>query len=215
LKKWTLVDQTSTPDGNTMSLFEHDGAYVIRVGSEELMSTRRHVSEERIAELVCGRLESKRRASVLIGGLGMGFTLKAALAALARDAQVVVAEIVPAVIAWNRNPAYPLGATAMADQRVTILQQDVIDVISAAPFAFDGIILDIDNGPAAMTTQTNARLYKEFGLRLTRTALKRGGGVAFWSAAPDAAFEKLLARTGFKVEAHRSPGSSHTIFVAR
>jgi spermidine synthase len=194
--------------------------YSIRVDAAELMSTRRHGSEDRIAELACAHLTSKRAARVLVGGLGMGFTLKAALAVLPSDASVVVAEIVPAVIGWNRNPAFPLAAAAMADPRVTILHQDVAEAVAVGLGAYDSIILDVDNGPAALTTAGNARLYAESGLRQTRAALRPGGCVAFWSAAPDAAFERLLARVGFKVEVHRSRahGSSgrwHTLFVGR
>ena len=203
MKKWNLIDQTSTPGGAIVSLHEHDGAYSIRVGAAELMSTRRHASEDRIAELACARLKTKPSARVLIGGLGLGFTLQSALANLRSDAEVVVAEILAAVIAWNRNPAFPLAGAALADRRVTILQQDVLNVIRDARGAFDSIILDVDNGPAALTASGNATLYGDAGLRLIRTALKPGGCAAFWSASPNAVFEKSFARAGFEVTAHR------------
>jgi spermidine synthase len=220
LKKWNLIDQSLTPEGKTISLHEHDGSYSIRIDSAELMSTRRHASEDRIAELTCAHLKTKRHACVLVGGLGMGFTLRAALAALAPDAVVVTVEILPAVIAWNLNTAFPLASGAMADPRVTILRQDVVEVIRTAAGTFDSIILDIDNGPAAMTATGNARLYTEGGLHLTRTALKPGGCVGFWSAAPNSQFEKLLAHTGFTVEVHRcrshpNAGPWHTLFICR
>ena len=218
MKKWNLIDQTSSPGGAVVSLHEHDGAYSIRVGATELMSTRRHASEDKIAEFACAHLKNKRSARVLIGGLGLGFTLQSALATLRPDAAVVVAEILPAVVAWNRNPAFPLAGAALADPRVTILQQDVLDVIRDARAAFDSIILDVDNGPAALTIGGNATLYGDAGLRLIRTALKPGGCAAFWSASPNAAFEKSFARAGFEVAAHRcrahpTSGAWHTVFT--
>ena len=203
-----------------MSLIEHDGVYSIRVDHIELMSTRRHASEDRIAEIACGHAAGIRGARVLIGGLGFGFTLKAALSVLAADATVMVAEIMHAVVAWNRNPVFPLAAQAMADPRVTILERDVTDVIRESPGAFDGIMMDVDNGPAALTLDSNYRLYHAAGLQATRTALRPGGCVAFWAVAPDPAFEKSMARAGFtatieRCRAHPGSGASHTIFIGR
>lgn len=220
MKKWTLVDQSLTADGKTVSLVEHDRHYYIRIDSAELMSTRQHGSEERIAGLACAHLKNKRRARVLVGGLGFGFTLKAALAALGPDAVVVTAEILPAVIEWNRNPAFPFAASALADSRVTVLQQDVAEVIRDGTGAYDSIILDVDNGPAALTSEGNARLYDKAGLRTVHTALKVGGCAGFWSAAPDVRFEKALAQAGFAVETHRcrsrgDSGGWHTLFLGR
>jgi len=220
LKKWNLIDQTAASDGRIISLFEHDGAYSIRVGSVELMSTRRYASEEKLAELACAHLKTKRAARVLLGGLGLGFTLKAALALLAPDAVAVTAEILAAVIAWNQNPSFPFAGAAMTDPRVAILNRDVIEVMRASPGGFDSIILDVDNGPAALTTEGNAQLYDDSGLRLIRTALKPAGCAAVWSAAPDSAFEKIFARAGFAVATHRcrahvNSGRCHTVFVGR
>jgi spermidine synthase len=220
MKKWTSVDTALMPDGRTMSLNEHDGSYSVRVDGADLMSTRRHASEEKVAELACAQAADIRGARVLIGGLGFGFTLRAALAALAADATVVMAEIVPAVVAWNRNPSFNLAADAMADPRVIVLQKDVADVIRESRGGFDSIILDVDNGPAALSTEGNYRLYDSKGLHLTRAALRPGGCVAIWSAAPDPAFEKLMARAGFAVEvrrcrAHANSGGWHIIFVGR
>ncbi len=220
MKKWTVVERTLTPDGQAISLDEHDGSYAIRVGSAQLMSTRQHASEEKLAALACAHLEGKRGARVLIGGLGFGFTLRASLSALASDATVVVAEILPAVIEWNRNPVYKLAGDAMADQRATVLQQDVWDVIRVERMGFDSIILDVDNGPAALTTGGNERLYEEPGLKLARGALRPAGCLAFWSAAADPEFERRLARAGFTVEVHLSrarpnSGSRHTLFLGR
>jgi len=220
MKRWTTVDTVLTPEGKTVSLHEHDGSYSIRVEGAELMSTRRHASEERLAELACAHAAGIRAARVLIGGLGFGFTLRAALAVLPADSVVVVAEIMTAVVDWNRNPAFPLAADAMADRRVTVLRTDVGDVIRESPGGFDSIVMDVDNGPAALSADGNSRLYDSHGLQLTRAALRRGGCVAFWSAARDMAFEKSMARAGFMVavhccRAHGSSGRRHTIFLGR
>ena len=220
MKKWTCLDTALMPDGQTISLNEHDGGYSVRIEGAELMSTRRHASEEKIGELACAHVARIRAARVLIGGLGFGFTLRAALSALRSDAAVVVAEIQAAVIAWNRNPSLPLAADAMADVRVTILQEDVREVIRNNPGGFDSIILDVDNGPAALSTEGNRHLYSLQGLQIARGALRPKGCVAIWSAGPDAAFGKLLARAGFQVEVHRcrahaQSGGWHTVFLGR
>jgi spermidine synthase len=220
MKKWTAVDTALMPDGKTISLYEHDGSYSVRVGGAELMSTRRHASEERIAQLACAHAKAVSRPRVLIGGLGFGFTLKAALSVLPSNATVVMAEILAAVVAWNRNPSFHLAADALADRRTIVLQKDVAEAISESRGAFDAIILDVDNGPAALSTQGNRRLYTAKGLHAIRTALRPGGCLAIWSAAPDPAFERLLARAGFAVDVERcrpraNSGGWHTIFVGR
>ena len=220
MKKWTTVDRALTPDGQTISLDEHDGSYTIRVAGIPLMSTRQHASEEKLAELACAQVREIRHARVLIGGLGFGFTLRAALAAVAADATVVMAEMLGAVIHWNRNPAFPLAAASLADPRVTVLQQDVSEAIREARGSFDSIILDVDNGPAALSTGGNGRLYDYTGLHNARAALRPAGCLAVWSAAPDPAFERLMTQAGFRVEVQRcrSRGSSgrwHTLFVGR
>jgi spermidine synthase len=220
MKKWTTVDQALTPDGKTISLHEHDGSYMIRVDGVPLMSTRQHASEEKLAELACSHLRGIRGARVLIGGLGFGFTLRAALAALGADAAVVVAEILGAVIAWNRNAALPLAADALADPRVTVLQQDVGEVIREGRGSFDAIILDVDNGPAALSTDGNRGLYDSTGLRNARAALRPDGCLALWSVAPDLEFERRMMQAGFRVEvqrcrSHVSSGRWHTLFLGR
>jgi spermidine synthase len=220
MKKWTSLDTALTPDGKIISLNEHDGSYTIRVDGAALMSTRRHTSEEKLAELACRHATDIRGARVLIGGLGFGFTLRAALAALAADATVVMVEILAAVIAWNRNPFFKLAADAMADPRVIVLQKDIGDVIRESRDGFDSIILDVDNGPAALSFEGNNRLYDFKGLQLARAALRPGGCVAFWSAAPDPAFEKLMSHVGFEVDVCRcrpraKSGGWHTIFLGR
>jgi spermidine synthase len=218
MKKWISVETALMPDGKTISLNEHDGNYFVRVNGADLMSTRRHASEEKIAELACAHAADVRGSRVLIGGLGFGFTLKAALATLAGDATVVMVEILAAVVAWNRNPSFNLAACALADPRVIILQRDVGDVIRESRDSFDSIILDVDNGPAALSTDGNYRLYDSEGLNLAFAALRSGGCLAIWSAAADPAFEKLMVRVGFKVEVqrcrpHANAGGWHTLFI--
>ncbi|HLK63031.1 MAG TPA: hypothetical protein VKU19_06305 [Bryobacteraceae bacterium] len=220
MKKWITIDRTLTPDGKTIALLEHDGDYVIQVDGAELMSTRQYSSEERLAELACAHLQDVARSRILIGGLGFGFTLKAALAAAPADATVVVAEISRAVIEWNHNPRYPFSADALADPRVILRQQDVVEAVGASRGIYDAIALDVDNGPNALSTDGNFRLYNDSGLRQARAALRPGGCLALWSAAPDPSFERFLAAAGFTVtversRAHGKRGRWHTIFVGR
>jgi spermidine synthase len=184
------------------------------------MTTRRHASEDRLAEVVCTALRTLPRARVLVGGLGLGFTLRTALRLLGADAEVHVAELVEAVIRWNANAEYELAAEALADPRVTLHHADVADVLSAHRGAFDGIMMDVDNGADALTTGANARLYDAAGVRTAAAALRPGGRVAYWSAGADAAFEKMLRRAGLSVEssfvhAHGRRGPRHALIVAR
>lgn len=220
MKQWTTVDRTTTPNGKTITLDEHDGDYTIRVDGATLMMTRMHFSEEKAAELACEHLKGKKGARVLIGGLGFGFTLRATLAAVGRDARVTVAEILEAVIAWNRNPDLPLAADVLGDPRTVVAQRDVYEIIGAARREFDAIILDVDNGPAAVTTDDNRRLYTGAGLRSVYGALRAGGCVAFWSAGPDEPFERAMRSAGFQVDvktvrARPTGGRRHTIFLGR
>jgi spermidine synthase len=220
MKKWTCVESIPMPDGKTISLSEHDGSYWIAVGGVPLMSTRKHASEEKIAELACAHAAVIGGARVLIGGLGFGFTLKAALSALAPDATVVVVELLAAVIGWNRNPLLKLAAGALEDPRVTVLQKDVGDVIRESRGSFDSIILDVDNGPAALTAGGNYHLYTAEGLDYARAALKPRGCLAVWSVSADPAFAKLMGRAGFQVEvqrcrAHANSGGWHTLFIGK
>lgn len=218
MKKWTHVDATKTPDGRTLTLDEHDGEYTIQVDGSVLMATRQHWSEEKAAEMACAHVKTKPSARVLIGGLGFGFTLKAALASVGPSAKVVVAEILEAVIEWNRRPDLPLARIAMEDPRVEIVLRDVNDVIREGRGGFDAIVLDVDNGPAALTADSNRRLYSPSGLRAVREALRPEGCVAFWAAAPDDPFKAAMAMAGFRVEtrvvrAHPNGGRKHTIFL--
>jgi len=220
MKRIERLGEAAAPDGTVLTLYRHDGAYSISVGGTELMSTRRHHSEDALAELVCAPLAERAGARVLIGGLGLGFTLRAALRTLAADAQVVVVEIMEEVIRWNRNPDYALSADALADPRVDLRHDDVANVLAAGDGGFDAIMLDVDNGAAAMTTKGNAALYRAAGIRRAVAALRPGGRLAYWSAGEDAPFEKALRRERLEVEVHRVRAHPtlkawHTIFVAR
>ncbi len=219
MKKFERLGETRAPDGTVLALYRHDGDYVIRVNNVELMSTRRHHSEDRLAELVCAPLVQLPGAHVLIGGLGLGFTLRAALSRLATDATVVVAELLGDVIAWNRNTDFDLGAVSLADDRVDLRQADVSDVLRTHPATFDAIMLDVDNGAAPLTTAGNARLYGDEGIYLAMAALRPGGRLAYWSTHDDPVFVRSLRRAGLIVEVVRArvhPTSSrwHTLIVA-
>jgi spermidine synthase len=218
MKPTRLLDRAVTPDGTPLTLHEHDGTLSIRVGGVELMSTRQHHSEERLAELACAGLRDRNRAAVLIGGLGLGFTLRETLRHVAADATVVVAELVPAVIAWNRNPAYGLAADVIDDPRVELVADDVADVLAVSGGRFDAIMLDVDNGASGLTAAANDGLYGATGLGTARAALRRGGRLAVWSAGPDRRFVACMEEAGFAVEVvkartHPSGGSWNSIFV--
>lgn len=219
MKPVERLGQAVAPDGSVLTLYRHDGAYSLRVDGHELMSTRRHHSEDALAELVCAPLRDHEGARVLIGGLGLGFTLRAALRSLAPDARVVVAEVVEEVIRWNRDPGYALSAEELRDPRVELRHDDVANVLQASGGGFDAIMLDVDNGAAALTTRGNAGLYRAEGIRRAVAALRPGGRLAYWSAGEDPAFEKALRRAGLAVEvnrvrAHPTLKAWHTIFVA-
>lgn len=218
MKPTILRDQAAAPDGTPLTLHEHDGAFTIRVGGVELMSSRQHHSEERLAELACATIASRRRARVLVGGLGMGFTLRRCLACLADDAAVTVAELVPAVIRWNRDPAYGLAADALADPRVTVHEGDVTDVLWKDAGRFDAVLLDVDNGAAGLVAAGNDRLYSARGLERTRRGLRPGGVLAVWSTADDPGFVERMRRIGFrttveKARMHASGGPSAFLFL--
>lgn len=219
MKPFRRRGAATAPDGTVLALFEHDGAFVIRVNGVELMSTRRHRSEDALAELACEPLRERSGAAVLIGGLGLGFTLNAALRVLPPDARVVVVEIVQAVIDWNRNPEYPLAGDALKDPRVELLHADVADVLAAQRGAFDAIMLDVDNGAAALTTSGNAHLYSAAGIQTAMAALRPVGRLAYWCADDDRVFASALRRAGLAVEvtrvsAHGASGPTHSLLVA-
>ncbi|HYW07515.1 MAG TPA: hypothetical protein VE913_11190 [Longimicrobium sp.] len=216
MKRVERLGEAVAPDGTVLTLTRHDREYSIRVAGVELMSTRRHQSEDRLAELVCAGLGEGAR--VVIGGLGLGFTLRSALRALPADARVVVAEIVGKVIEWNRNPDFPLAADALADPRVELVHDDVANVLREGRGAFDGIMLDVDNGADPLTVVANARLYRRAGIDMAVAALRPGGRLAYWSAYDDPRFATTLRKAGLTVEvirvrAHDTTGPWHTIFV--
>jgi spermidine synthase len=218
VKRTETLDTTTAPDGTELTLFRHDGAYYIRTRGVELMSTRRHHSEERLAELVCAPLGEITGARVLVGGLGFGFTLRAALRLLGSDADVLVVELLEGVIRWNRNPDYELAADALADARVTLRQDDVAHVLAASPGRFHGIMLDVDNGADPLTTTRNVRLYRAAGIRRAVAALRPGGRVAYWSADRDPALEMALKQAGLGVDvttarAHTTSGPWHYLYL--
>ena len=192
---WIEIDAAPTPEGGRMVLRQADEIWEIRVNGWELMSNRAHRSEEALAELACAGLTGA--PTVLIGGLGLGYTLRAALDTLPQAAQVVVAELVPAIIDWNRGPLAPLAARPLNDPRVTLLPGDVGDLIDTAEGRYDAILLDVDNGPRALTDRGNHRLYGAAGLAACRRALRAGGVLAVWSADPAPEFERALAEAGF------------------
>lgn len=218
MKPTILRAEATTPDGRRMTLHEHDGALFIRIAGVELMSTRQHHSEERLAEVASERVQCRPRPKVLIGGLGLGFTLRAALAHLGPNAEVTVVELLPAVIEWNRDPAYGLAAEALTDPRVDVVAGDVADVLEGSRSRFDAIILDVDNGASGLSMAANDRLYSPAGLGLTRAALAPGGCLVVWSAGEDSAFVERMRRAGYEVaveraRAHATGGSWTSLFI--
>jgi spermidine synthase len=217
---WTLLDTAPVPGGGEIRLWQRGAEFSIRIGRDELMNSRLHGSEEAQAEIVCARIAGRPAPRVLIGGLGMGFTLRAALGALGPDAQVVVAELMGAVIAWNRGVLASLSGDSLADRRVDLRETDAADLIGAEPAAYDAILLDIDNGPDGLTRAANGRLYDLDGLGASYRALKPGGIFAVWSAGEDEAFTRRLRRSGFTVEVKRvrargaRGGARHVIWIA-
>src|SRR3954469_18762666 len=185
MKPYEKLGEARTPNGSVLTLYRHDGAYLIRADGVELMSTRRHLSEDRLAEVACTTVRERTKARALIGGLGLGFTLRAALRQLGEDAEVVVAELVPEVIAWNADARYDLSAEAMRDPRVRIVNEDVVAVIRASAAGFDTIMLDTDNGPDGLLMTENAPLYSAWGIALTKAALRAEGTIAYWSVGED------------------------------
>jgi spermidine synthase len=219
MKPWEQLDEACTPNGTRITLCRHDGAYLICADGVELMSTRRHLSEDRLAEVACEPLRQVPGVRVLIGGLGLGFTLRAALRALGDDAEVVVAELLPEVVAWNADPRYGLSTGALGDVRVRVVRDDVTNVLRATPGGFDAIMLDTDNGPDGMLMSENGRLYAATGIMATRAALRPGGSIVYWSVGDDPAFAAALRGAGLKVRflrvrAHATSGPMHTLYVA-
>jgi len=220
MNAWELLGQTRTPAGDEMALTRRSGEYVILASGKSLMSSRMHGSEEALATFGVRRARTLEQPSVLVGGLGMGFTLRATLDLLPPAAHVVVAELVPALVEWNRGPLGPLADHPLEDPRVAVEIGDVGAAIRASRDRFDAILLDVDNGPAAFTASDNQALYDDRGLAAARLALKAGGVLAVWSAREDRRFEQRLRYAGFTVIVERvrarlkKGGPRHTIFLA-
>jgi spermidine synthase len=221
VKPFELLGQTVSPDGSVMKLIRRGDEYVILVDGAVLMSNRMHGSEEALATFGCQRMRTLERPSVLIGGLGMGFTLRAALDLLPSDASVVVAELVPAVVEWNRGRLGPLANHPLKDKRVRVETGDVAVTLSSRLDQFDAVLLDVDNGPAALTDSNNAGLYDGRGIAAAHASLKKEGVLAVWAAKEDQKFKQRLRDGGFDVQVQRGRGRltkggpRHTIFVAR
>jgi spermidine synthase len=218
MKPWETLGQARTPDGATMTLTRSGTEHVIRVDGQHLMSSRMHGSEEAMAALACEHLRDRPRPCVLVGGLGMGFTLRATLDLLPADAQVVVAELLPAVVVWNRSLIGDLAGHPLGDPRVEVEVADVGATLGANPGRFDAVLLDVDNGPSAFTSSDNDGLYDEQGLAAARVALKEGGVLAVWSAKDDRRFQQRLRHAGFTVDVkqvrgHMNKGPRHVIFI--
>lgn len=217
-----LVHTASIPgEDSELGLYQRGTDYFIKiVGGQDLMNTRAHASEDALGEIACKGLRGTPEARVLIGGLGMGFTLSAALRTLGADATVVVAEIVPGVVEWNRGILGSCAGRPLDDTRTQVQEVDVAVLLREEPAGFDAIALDVDNGPDGLTQTSNQWLYSKAGLSVVLRALRPGGSVAIWSAGPDKAFTKRLGAVGFVVEettvrAHAGRGSRHVIWMAR
>jgi spermidine synthase len=218
---WTLIDKADIPGGKaTLRLLQRGSEFSIRLDQNELMNSRLSGSEEALAELACARIANRERARILIGGLGMGFTLRAALAASKPDTEITVVELMPAVVAWARGPMAGLFDDCLDQLRVKIQQADVIAVIRAARSAYDAILLDVDNGPEGLMRDENDRLYDSSGLKAANAALRPGGVLAVWSAEPSEGFTPRLRRAAFSVEEvyvrarGKRGGARHLIWLA-
>jgi len=197
---WIELDRTALPQGGELRLLRRGHEFSIKLGVAELMTSRLFASEEALATLAAERLKGRTKPRVLIGGLGMGFTLRAALRAFGPNAEIVVAELVPAVARWARGPMAELFAGSLDDRRVELVEADVAALISRAKPLYDAILLDVDNGPEGMTQSANDHLYSMRGLAAARAALSPGGVLAVWSQGPDRAFAKRFEKAGFSVE---------------
>jgi spermidine synthase len=221
MRHWTLLGEAPIPGtGKSLSLYQGKDDFFIKLaGGMELMNTRKHASEDALGAEPCRRLRNRSAARILIGGLGMGFTLAAALKAVGPDAQVTVAELIPEVVEWNRGPLGDRSGRPLDDPRTRVYVGDVADLLRGGEARYDAIALDVDNGPEGLTSEGNDWLYSLPGIAAARQALRPGGVLAYWSAGPDRAFEKLLRRCGLAVEgvvvrAHGGKGARHTIWLA-
>ena len=221
MKPFELLGQTVSPDGAAIKLIRRDDEYIILVDGAVLMSSRMHGSEDALATFACQRARKREQPSVLIGGLGMGFTLRVALDLLPQNAKVVVAELVPAVVEWNRGPLGPLATHPLKDKRVRVVTGDVFDTLSCSGRdQFDAVLLDVDNGPTAFAASNNAGLYDDRGIAAAHAALKTEGVLAVWGAQDDRQFVQRLRDGRFDVQVRRprgrlkEGGPRHTIFLS-
>ena len=218
---WEFLESAQVPgNGGELCLYRRGAEFSIRVGNRELMNSRVHGSEEALAELAYTRVVGRPRPRILIGGLGMGFTLAATLRRLGTEGRVVVAELVPAVVEWNRGPLGALAGHPLQDARVAVREVDVAQILRDTRQAYDAILLDVDNGPEGLARKDNDWLYARPGLEAAHAALRPAGVLAVWSAAPNQVFAKRLRRVGFTVDEVHVParssgkGRRHTIWLA-
>ncbi len=217
---WNLLGTAQIPGGGELRLLRRGTEFSIKLGQNELMNSRLSGSEEALATLVCERLQGSKKPRLLIGGLGMGFTLRAALSKLAADARVVVAELVPEVVAWARGPMAEVFGDCLNDPRVSIHEKDVGLLIRAERSAYDAILLDVDNGPEGLSREANDALYNASGLAVAHAALRPGGVLAVWSSGPDPRFTQRLMKAGFDVDekktraSRKGGGARHVIWIA-
>jgi spermidine synthase len=218
---WIQIDTARVPGADVeLRLMRRGAEFSMMLGSNELMNSRLSGSEEALATLACRRIEAVKRPHLLIGGLGMGFTLRAALAVLGSEARITVAELVPAVIAWAKGPMAEIFGNSLDDPRASIRSADVAEVIHSHASAFDAILLDVDNGPEGLIRKANDALYDLKGLKAIRRALRPGGVLAVWSSGPDPRFTKRLRDTGFDVNevavraTTKRSGARHVIWFA-
>jgi spermidine synthase len=218
---WSVLDTAQVPGGGGELRLKQRGAeFSIMLDHNELMNSRLSGSEEALATIACEKIRRRKTPQILIGGLGMGFTLRAALVALGPDARIVVAELVPAVVAWARGPMAEVFGASLTDPRVSIREADVGEVIRSDAAAFDAILLDVDNGPEGLTRKANDALYDLKGLGGARAALRSGGVLAVWSSGPNPKFTWRLRKAGFEVEEVRARangsrgGARHVIWIA-
>jgi len=221
MNAWELLGSARMPDGTDMTLMRRGSEFIILADGKDLMSSRMHGSEEALATFGCATARQCDEPCVLVGGMGMGFTLRATLDVLPLRAQVVLAEIAPEVVQWNQGPLGLLANRPLDDPRVLVELGDVAITLRRSPRRFDAILLDVDNGPAAFAQVGNAGLYGDDGLQVMRAALKPGGMLAVWSAWDDVKFEHRLRYNQFAVETEhvrgrlKKGGPRHTIFLGR
>lgn len=217
MKPRIKLAETTTPDGGKLALFEQDNTYSISHQGQQLMHSKMTTSEEALGKLGLERLKRKQNTRILIGGLGLGFTLETVLQGAPTEARVDVAELIPEVVEWNRTFLKALNGSALDDPRVSVFAEDVGRLIkNASPETYDTIVLDVDNGPIAMVAASNHSLYSHFGIRSIHAALKPDGRAVFWSAQADPKFEKRLRKAGFKakaVPAKTHPGAKRAAYI--